>query len=76
MLFHNVSHGLRDDPVLRAGTCCRSMAQSNRGHKVALLCVEIEGRCEIDLDSVLRFGSRNFGLEITMGRECRHVADP
>ena len=52
------------------------MAQSNRGHKVALLCVEIDGRCEIDLDSVLRFGSRNFGLEITMGREYRHVAGP
>ena len=48
----------------------------NRGHKVALLCVEIDGRCEIDLDSVLRFGSRNFGLEITMGREYRHVAGP
>ena len=26
MLFHNVSHGLRDDPGVRAGTCCRSMA--------------------------------------------------
>ena len=43
------------------------------GHKVALLCVEIDGRCEIDLDSILRFGRRNFGLEMTMGQENRQV---